>query len=78
MAHHFFFNLKIVSVLPTDLFYLLWDNTTHCATIPCSVIVRMNRLLRLSRMMAFFDKTENKTNFPNAFRITKVSVAIRQ
>ena len=63
----------MVSVLPTDLFYFLWDNPiTECTDVPCAVIVRMNRLLRLSRMTAFFDKTENQTNFPNAFRITKV------
>ena len=32
----------------------------------------MFRVLRLDRMFEFFNKTETRTNFPNAFRITKV------
>ncbi|KAK4022302.1 hypothetical protein OUZ56_007775 [Daphnia magna] len=66
--------IDIFSLLPTDLLYLVWGSPTECIHVPCGVVVRMNRLFRLSRMMAFFDKTENQTNFPNAFRITKVMI----
>ena len=57
----------ILSILPTDLAYLLLDTTCH-ERIPCSVILRINRLLRIDRMFEFFDKTESRTTFPNAFR----------
>ena len=62
-------NLKfdILSILPTDLAYLFLDTACH-ERIPCSVIVRINRLLRIDRMFEFFDKTESRTTFPNAFR----------
>ena len=45
-------------------------------TVPCPVIFRLNRVLRIDRMIEFFDKTETRTNFPNAFRITKVRIII--
>ena len=45
-------------------------------TVPCPVIFRLNRVLRIDRMIEFFDKTETRTNFPNAFRITKVRIVI--
>ena len=44
--------------------------------MPCLVIVRINRVLRIDRMFEFFDKTESRTTFPNAFRITKVIIYI--
>lgn len=65
---------EIVSLVPTDVLYLLWPSATECVNAPCPVIVRMNRLLRLPRLLAFFDQTENQTNFPNAFRISKVMI----
>ena len=53
--------------------------------MPCLVIIRLNRLLRwnfqfhfysssiryfrIDRMFEFFDKTESRTTFPNAFRL---------
>lgn len=40
--------------------------------VPCSVIVRLNRLFRWHRMLEFFDRTETRTNFPYALRITKL------
>lgn len=67
------FKLDLLSLLPTDLLYFLWPDPIHCQDAPCAIIVRMNRLLRFPRLLAFFDQTENHTNFPNAFRITKVS-----
>ncbi|CAL4199032.1 unnamed protein product, partial [Meganyctiphanes norvegica] len=44
--------------------------------VPCPVLVRFNRLARIPRMGEFFDKTETRTNFPNAFRICKVVLYI--
>ena len=65
----------VLSILPTDLIYLFID--TKCYKhVPCPVIVRLNRVFRLDRMFEFFDKTETRTNFPNAFRITKVVLMI--
>ena len=64
--------LDIASLLPTDLFYFMWDDAIYCENAPCAVIVRMNRLFRSPRLMEFLEQTETHTNFPNAFRITKV------
>ena len=44
--------------------------------MPCPVIFRLNRVARIDRMFEFFNKTESRTNFPNAFRITKVVLYI--
>ncbi|XP_042869524.1 cyclic nucleotide-gated cation channel alpha-3-like [Penaeus japonicus] len=69
------FKLDLISILPTDLIYLLTG--TNCDNyVPGPVLVRVNRLLRISRMGEFFDKTETRTNFPNAFRICKVVLYI--
>ncbi|XP_023244656.1 cyclic nucleotide-gated channel cone photoreceptor subunit alpha-like [Centruroides sculpturatus] len=66
-----YFKLDILSILPTDILYLVLG--TNCESrVPCSVIVRMNRLFRFYRMMEFFDRTETRTNFPYAFRIGKL------
>ena len=40
------------------------------------MIFRLNRVARIDRMFEFFNKTESRTNFPNAFRITKVVLYI--
>ncbi|RWS05200.1 cyclic nucleotide-gated cation channel alpha-3-like protein [Dinothrombium tinctorium] len=40
--------------------------------MPCPVIVRLNRLFKCHRLLEFFDRTETRTNFPNAFRIAKL------
>ncbi|KAM3622723.1 uncharacterized protein V6R79_002423 [Siganus canaliculatus] len=57
----FQFRLDAVSMLPTDVFYLYFG-----LDYP---EIRMNKLLRIGRMMEFFTKTETKTNYPNIFRI---------
>uniref|UniRef100_A0A182SRR9 Ion transport domain-containing protein n=1 Tax=Anopheles maculatus TaxID=74869 RepID=A0A182SRR9_9DIPT len=68
--------LDIVSMLPTDLAYIWWAPSSCAATrLPCPIIVRINRLLRLPRMWEWFDRTETATGYPNAFRICKVSGA---
>ncbi len=51
----------IISILPTDLIYLYVGLD--------GVYVRFNRLFRMQRVMEFFDHTETRTNYPNAFRI---------
>ncbi|CAH1726452.1 unnamed protein product [Aphis gossypii] len=66
-----------LSLLPTDLAYFWWPSGSCSADVlPCPVIVRANRLLRVPRMLEFFDRTETKTGYPNVFRICKVVFAI--
>ncbi|KAL5285810.1 CNGA2.2 family protein [Megaselia abdita] len=67
----------LLSMFPTDLAYIWWPPSTCSSTyLPCPVIVRLNRLLRLPRMWEWFDRTETATGYPNAFRICKVVLAI--
>ncbi|XP_059155739.1 cyclic nucleotide-gated cation channel alpha-3-like [Physella acuta] len=54
--------IDIASLLPTDLFYFLKGGLD----IP---YVRFNRLLRVRRLLEFFDRTETRTSFTNMFRI---------
>ena len=65
----------VLSILPTDLIYLAFPAKCY-KWVPCPVIVRLNRVLRFDRMVEFFEKTETRTNFPNAFRITRVILYI--
>ena len=57
-----------MSLLPSDIFYLIGG-----MSIPW---IRSNRLLRISRMLEFFDRTETRTNFPNLFRIVNLILYI--
>lgn len=61
--------LDICSILPTDLLYL----TVGISYTP---LLRFNRLLRLSRLFEFFERTETRTGYPNAFRICKLVLYI--
>ncbi|KAM5252622.1 cyclic nucleotide-gated channel alpha-3 isoform 1-T1 [Hipposideros larvatus] len=55
------FKLDVLSLLPTDLAYFkLGVNYPE---------LRFNRLLKLTRLFEFFDRTETRTNYPNVFRI---------
>ncbi|XP_065533713.1 cyclic nucleotide-gated cation channel alpha-3 isoform X3 [Lathamus discolor] len=55
------FKLDVLSVVPTDVAYLKFGlNYPE---------LRFNRLLRISRLFEFFDRTETRTNYPNMFRI---------
>uniref|UniRef100_A0A3Q1FF20 Cyclic nucleotide gated channel subunit alpha 1a n=1 Tax=Acanthochromis polyacanthus TaxID=80966 RepID=A0A3Q1FF20_9TELE len=57
----FQFRLDVVSMLPTDfLYFFLGIDYPE---------IRINKLLRIGRMMEFFTRTETKTNYPNIFRI---------
>ncbi|KAJ8975657.1 hypothetical protein NQ317_000997, partial [Molorchus minor] len=66
----------ILSILPTDLAYVWWAPYDCNLKVPCSVIVRLNRLFKLPRLWEWFERTETGTNYPNVFRICKVVVAI--
>uniref|UniRef100_A0A0K2T1J1 Cyclic nucleotidegated cation channellike [Ceratitis capitata] n=1 Tax=Lepeophtheirus salmonis TaxID=72036 RepID=A0A0K2T1J1_LEPSM len=70
-----YFILDILSIFPMDIYYIFLSDTCF-ETVPCPVIARLNRVLRLDRTVEFFEKTETRTNFPNAFRITKVVLSI--
>ncbi|EHB05550.1 cGMP-gated cation channel alpha-1 [Heterocephalus glaber] len=62
------FKLDFVSMIPTDVLYfkLGWDYPE----------IRLNRLLRISRMFEFFQRTETRTNYPNIFRISNLVMYI--
>ncbi|XP_030766128.1 cyclic nucleotide-gated cation channel subunit A isoform X2 [Sitophilus oryzae] len=66
----------VFSVLPTDLAYFWWWPFDCQNKVPCSVIVRLNRLFKLPRLWEWFERTETDTNYPNVFRICKVVLAI--
>ncbi|XP_049646115.1 cGMP-gated cation channel alpha-1 [Suncus etruscus] len=62
------FKLDALSMIPTDLLYfkLGWNYPE----------IRLNRLLRISRMFEFFQRTETRTNYPNIFRISNLVMYI--
>ncbi|CAG0886608.1 unnamed protein product [Cyprideis torosa] len=69
--------VDIASILPTDIYYLHTGITCNDKSqVPCFVLVRINRLLRVPRLLDFFDRTETRTSFPYAFRIAKVILYI--
>ncbi|PWA23602.1 hypothetical protein CCH79_00005768 [Gambusia affinis] len=61
--------LDICSILPTDLLYLI-------VGMSYTPLLRFNRLLRLSRLFEFFERTETRTSYPNTFRICKLVLYI--
>ena len=67
LRHHYMttkrkqFYLDVISVLPTDVFYVIFG--------PGATIVRVNRMLRVNRLLECIDRTETRTNYPNRFRI---------
>lgn len=64
----FQFRLDAVSMIPTDILYLYFG-----LDYP---EIRINKLLRIGRMMEFFTKIENKTNYPNILRIANLIMYI--
>ncbi|XP_003740047.1 cyclic nucleotide-gated cation channel alpha-3 [Galendromus occidentalis] len=66
------FRLDICSLLPTDLFYAYSGVNCTAENVPCVIIVRLNRLLRIPRALEFSERTETRTNYPYAFRIGKL------
>ncbi|KAA8589145.1 hypothetical protein FQN60_010490 [Etheostoma spectabile] len=61
--------IDICSILPTDLLYL-------AVGMSYTPLLRFNRLLRLSRLFEWFERTETRTGYPNAFRICKLVLYI--
>ncbi|XP_077444844.1 cyclic nucleotide-gated channel rod photoreceptor subunit alpha [Stigmatopora argus] len=62
------FRLDVLSVVPTDVLYAqLGLNYPE---------IRLNRLLRFNRMLEFFQRTETRTNYPNALRISNLVMYI--
>ncbi|XP_059489121.1 cyclic nucleotide-gated cation channel subunit A [Neocloeon triangulifer] len=106
----FRFKMDTLSVLPTDLLYMVLLRSAVMAPttaasaasnssdllgdlvagspappfrpcgagphVPCPVIVRLNRLMRIPRLLEFFDRTETRTSYPNVCRILKVVLFI--
>uniref|UniRef100_A0A3B3ZUF3 Ion transport domain-containing protein n=1 Tax=Periophthalmus magnuspinnatus TaxID=409849 RepID=A0A3B3ZUF3_9GOBI len=64
----FQFKLDAASMVPTDVLYLILG-----VKFP---EIRLNKLLRFNRMMEFFQRTETRTNFPNALRISNLVMYI--
>ncbi|XP_028296056.1 cyclic nucleotide gated channel subunit alpha 1a [Gouania willdenowi] len=64
----FQFRLDAISMLPTDILYIFLG-----LDYP---EIRINKLLRIGRMMEFFTMTETKTNYPNIFRIANLIMYI--
>ncbi|XP_051878258.1 cyclic nucleotide-gated olfactory channel-like [Pristis pectinata] len=68
LQHHciktFQFKLDVISIFPTDLGYVaVGFNYPE---------LRFNRLLKFPRLFEFCDRTETRTNYPNAFRISNL------
>ncbi|XP_029980214.1 cyclic nucleotide-gated cation channel alpha-4 [Sphaeramia orbicularis] len=59
---------ELVSLLPTDFFYFVFGIQTP--------LVRVNRLLRMSRLDEALDRMETRTSYPNTFRISKLMIYI--
>ncbi|KAK6173571.1 hypothetical protein SNE40_016996 [Patella caerulea] len=62
------FYIDVISILPTDLFYIILG--------PNRPQVRFNRLFRARRLFEFFDRTETRTSFTNIFRIAHLVLYI--
>lgn len=59
MAHYFnTWNMRLdfLSVVPTDLFYFTIGFRCREDSMPCPVIVRLNRLFKVHRLSEFFDR----------------------
>ncbi|XP_070711375.1 cyclic nucleotide-gated channel alpha-1 [Pempheris klunzingeri] len=62
------FKLDMVSMIPTDLLYAVFGFAYP--------EIRLNKLFRFNRMMEFFQRTETRTNYPNALRISNLVMYI--
>uniref|UniRef100_A0A3Q3Q6H2 Cyclic nucleotide-binding domain-containing protein n=1 Tax=Monopterus albus TaxID=43700 RepID=A0A3Q3Q6H2_MONAL len=64
----FQFHLDVLSMIPTDVLYFIFGlNYPE---------IRINKLLRIGRMMEFFTRVETRTNYPNIFRIANLIMYI--
>ncbi|CAB1440187.1 unnamed protein product [Pleuronectes platessa] len=64
----FQFRLDLVSMIPTDVLFAVFG-----LAYP---EIRLNKLLRFNRMLEFFQRTETRTNYPNALRISNLVMYI--
>uniref|UniRef100_A0A3B4Z4S1 Cyclic nucleotide gated channel subunit alpha 1b n=1 Tax=Stegastes partitus TaxID=144197 RepID=A0A3B4Z4S1_9TELE len=64
----FQFKLDMASMVPTDLLYIVFGFSYP--------EIRLNKLLRFNRMLEFFQRTETRTNYPNALRISNLVMYI--
>ncbi|XP_052282307.1 cyclic nucleotide-gated cation channel alpha-3-like [Dreissena polymorpha] len=62
------FKLDIISIFPTDIFYVLTGVDTP--------ELRLNRIVKFGRLLEFFDRTATRTNFTNIFRILNLVLYI--
>ncbi|OON16108.1 transporter, cation channel family protein, partial [Opisthorchis viverrini] len=60
----------MLAIIPTDLLYLV-PSLHHYAAW-----VRLNRLFKIYRFFEFVDRTETRTNRPNIFRISNLTMNI--
>lgn len=65
-SYHFLWD--VVSLLPTDLLYLLLGSDTS--------LVRVNRFFRSPRLSEALDRMETRASYPNVFRISKLMILI--
>uniref|UniRef100_A0A671VVT9 Cyclic nucleotide gated channel subunit alpha 1 n=1 Tax=Sparus aurata TaxID=8175 RepID=A0A671VVT9_SPAAU len=64
----FQYKLDLISMIPTDLLYFVVG-----LKYP---EIRLNKLFRFNRMLEFFQRTETRTNYPNALRISNLVMYI--
>eukprot|EP00731_Ephydatia_muelleri_P032261 Em0023g768a len=64
---HWSFALDIASLLPLDLLYFI-------PYLRFKTLLRLPRLLKFRSISVFMDRFEKFSNFPNIFRITKLSI----
>ncbi|KAJ8001294.1 hypothetical protein DPEC_G00192830 [Dallia pectoralis] len=64
----FHFKLDVISMLPTDVLYLYLGFSYP--------EIRLNKLLRITRMLEFFIRSETRTNYTNLFRISNLVLYI--
>ncbi|XP_078100506.1 cyclic nucleotide-gated channel rod photoreceptor subunit alpha [Sander vitreus] len=64
----FQFKLDLISMIPTDLLYFVFGFKYP--------EIRLNKLFRFNRMLEFFQRTETRTNYPNALRISNLVMYI--
>lgn len=69
------FKIDILSLLPTDIIYLFLSHFTDHSTrfLPA---LRLNRLLKFSRLLEFRNITETETKYPTAFRMSNLLINI--
>lgn len=64
------FRLATLSILPTDFFYLVHPPTIN------RPFVRFNRLLKVTRLMEFFERLDTSSNYPQVYRGTGLVLTI--